>query len=272
MQRLSKRTQALRRSPWWTAVLLSAPLSTAWALGDPGEPRHFFEAGLGPGFYQISDDVVRGLRWQGPSLELDAGFRYASETDRHDAFLRFGAAYLQNRYDHAAVSAFHHLGYGFTRRVLRAGCWGTLFLGGQVREDVDLEYYIDWDEEHAYWLSSYALAAAARYEVSVASRHGFDVTLALPLLGWVGRPPEFHYYKADNLKDLGWIFEKPFEGLVFATLDKYQAAHLAAAYTFHPGRGWSLRLAYLVDYRRASFPRPAQVLVSNLTAGFVYAY
>ena len=265
-------TRALCRSPLLVALLLSAPCWADPTAADQEEPRHFVEAGLGPGVYQSSDDIVRGLRWRGPSVELDASFRYATPTDRHEAFLRIGAAYLEDRYGHAAVSASHHLGYGFSRRVLRAGRWGTLFLGGQVREDVDLQYYIDWDEEHAYWLSSYGLAAAARYEVQVAPGHGFEVSLAVPVLGWVGRPSEFHYYKADDLKSAGWIVEKPFEGLSFASLDKYQAAHLGVGYTLHPGRGWSLRLAYLLDYRRASFPRPAQILVNTLTAGVVYAY
>lgn len=118
------------------ALLLSAPCWADPAQADQPEPRHFIEAGLGPGVHQISDDIVRGLRWRGPSLELDASYRYATVTDRHEGFLRMGGAYLENRYGHAAASVSHHLGYGFTRRV-HTGRWGTLFLGGQVREDVD---------------------------------------------------------------------------------------------------------------------------------------
>jgi hypothetical protein len=255
-----------------SAGLANAGAAQADAGTEEGSPRHFVEGGLGAGFFQISDDLVRGLRWQGPSLELAAEYRYASEVDRHEGFFRLGMGYLHDRYDDAAVSLYHHMGYGFTHRAVRWGVGGTLFLGGQVREDVDLQYYIDWDEEHAYWLSSYGLAAAARYELQVAPRHGFEATLAVPVLGWVGRPPEARYYKADNLKDLGWLVEKPFAGLSFAGVDKYQAVHLGLAWVLHPGRGWSLRLAYLLDYRRASFPRPVQVLVSNLTAGFAYAY
>jgi hypothetical protein len=244
----------------------------AAASAEEERPRHFVDAGLGAGVYQISDDLVRGLRWEGPSLELDAAFRYAGEITRHQVFLRFGMGYVHSRYDDAAASLTHHLGYGLTGRVLRAGPWGTLFLGGQLREDVDLQYYIDWDEEHAYWISSYGLAAAARYEVAATPRHAFDVDLALPVIGWAGRPPEFRYYKADDLKGAGWFVEKPLEGLTFASLDKYQAVHLDIAYTYRPGRGWSLRVAYLLDYRRASFPRTVQILTNNITAGFTYAY
>lgn len=253
------------------ALLLGAPCWADQAPAEQQEPRHFVEAGLGPGLYQTSDSIVRGLRWQGPSLDLGVDYRYATPTDRHEVLLRMGGAYLENRYGHAAAAISHHLGYGFSRRVLQAGPWGTLFVGGQVREDVDLHYFIDWDEEHAYWLSSYGLATAARYE-RWGEKHGFEVTLAIPMVGWVGRPPEFRHYKADNLVSAGWIVEKPFQGLRFASLDQYQAVHMGAAYTLHPGRGWSLRLAYLLDYRRASFPRPVQVLVNTLTAGFVYAH
>jgi hypothetical protein len=272
MHTLHSFIQTLCLSPLLVALLLSTPCLADSVAADVEEPQRFIDVGLGPGVYQITDDVVRGLRWRGPSLEIDGAFRYANQTDHHDVFLRIGATYLENRYDHAAVSIFHHVGYGFSRRVLHAGRWGMLFLGGQIREDVDLQYYIDWDEEHAYWLSSYSLAAAARYGVQVGPRYRFEATFAIPVIGWVSRPAEFHYYKADDLKSSGWLVTKPFEDLSFASFSKYQAAHWSFACTIHPGRGWSLRLVYLLDYRRASFPRPVQILVNTLTAGFVYAY
>jgi hypothetical protein len=143
------RTRALRASPLLVTFLLSCPCLADPATADLQEPRHFIDTGLGPGLYQIADDIARGLRWRGPSVEIDGAFRFATPTDRQEAFLRIGAAYLEDRYDHAAVAVSHHMGYGFSRWVRGAGRWGTVFLGGQAREDVDLQYYMDWDEEHA---------------------------------------------------------------------------------------------------------------------------
>jgi hypothetical protein len=252
------------------AILLAAVIAhPASAAPDPVDrrlsilrPRPAHRTGLTlSGLHcQVRDDIVSPLRWDGIGGSLELFRDRLDESSRRQISLRLPLALLNNRYEHRAAAPGLKLGYGRLYRVSWFAGSGATFAGVLFQGNMDLQYYVDWDEEHLYWITAYDIAAAVQHEIRVRPRRRLTVRVAVPPVSFVSRPPRHRYNKVDDFKHLGFWFRRPNERLRVTSMPDLLALTAAAEYTFRLGKSWNLGTAYEFAFRRFARPEPIRIL------------
>jgi hypothetical protein len=228
--------------------------------------------GLGAWSPQVRDDVVAPLRYQGTGARLQLGYAHSGERARHEVEFGFSGTPLRDRYGNGALALGFGAGYEYLHLLSRSPGTGDWLLGGRLRWDMAIQWYAQWDEEHLYWLTTYDLGPAVVHDLRLAHGHRLTTQLTLPLVALLSRPPAHRFYKTDDLGDVGYWFTKSHEHAGFASLPAYAAVSLRVAHRFTVSRHWRFETAYEIEYRRASDPRPIQLLVQSLTDTVIYAW
>lgn len=264
-----------RRLSWRHSLLIAllfAPAASADsaagdALSPSPHPRASHRTGLAlAGLYaQVRDDLVCPLRWSGIGAALEFSRDRLDESSRRQVSLKLPLGLLNNRYGHRAGAPGLQLGYARLRRVSWFAGSGATFAGVALRGHMDLQYYVDWDEEHLYWFTAYDLAAAAQQEIQLRPRQRLELRIALPPIALVSRPPRRRYYKVDDFMHLGFWFREPNGGLHLATWPQYLAGAFSAQYLHSLGDSWRLGAGYEFSYRRYSRPEPVRLLTHYLS-------
>jgi CubicO group peptidase (beta-lactamase class C family) len=126
--------------------------------------------GLGAEQLQVRDDIVAPLRYQGTGACLDLAYtREAGRTSHRFDIVLSGAPAL-DRYGHRALGLRFGASYAGLFPVARSPRYGSWLVGGELDWNMALQYYAQWDEEHLYWLTAYALAPAVAHDVRLAPR------------------------------------------------------------------------------------------------------
>ncbi len=214
---------------------------------------------------EARDDLVCPLRWDGPGLGIELCYDHIAPRSRQQVRLASTLGLLTNRYGHRAAGIGLRLGYGYVHRAASFGPRGTTYLGALVRWDNRPHVYVDWDEEHLYWLTAYDLAPVARHELRMSARQQLSLQLALPLLSFVSRPPAQRHYKADDLLHPGFYIRKPSEHPRLASWNEHFAVTTGMTYELCLSRAWQLELGYEFDYRRFTEPRAVRILSNALS-------
>jgi hypothetical protein len=277
-----------RRLRFPTARLLSTCLALLIASGfasptsagpNPGDrhspparsrPIHRIGLGLSGLHCQVRDDIVSPLRWAGIGGSLEFFRDRLDESSRRQMTLKLPLALLTNRYEHRAGAPSLKLGYGRLHRVSWFAKSGAAFAGVLLLGNMDLQYYLDWDEEHLYWFTTYDLAAAAQHEIRIRPREYLVVRIAVPPVALVSRPPRHRYNKVDDFKHLDFWFRQPNEGLHLASVPRYLCVDSSAQFLFTLNDSWRLGAIYEFGYRRFSRPEPIRLLTHSLSVRILH--
>jgi hypothetical protein len=217
------------------------------------------------------EELIRPLRWVGPGGQLRGSYGWARDRLRSDTQLNAGAAYLQNRYGHGAIGLDLDLRSTLGWRVLARGRHG-LHAGAAFTLQYDPTYYFSWDEEHLYWLLSYDLGPALRWQLALDEKNVLVGELSFPLGGFVARPPARRLNKIDDLIHVRFWIGEPHEHLRFTSLHEYVAVRARALF-MHALRNWlALRAGYDFGYRRVAFPEPLQRLEQSVWLEAVFSW
>lgn len=230
------------------------------AGADRPAPAWAFRLRTDVALYRMRDDLLAPLRYAGPAL----GFRLAVErrtaNAEQEAHLRFGIAAGLNRYRHGAFAVPISGSYTYLRPLdLARGRAFSALLGIAGSARMDDMYFIQWDDAHLYWLTTYAIGPAARVRVPLSGDRALSFDAGAPVLGVVSRPPKERFNKVDRLVYPGTWFTKPHQDLSFATWPDLFGADLRVAYTRSAGRR-PARLVYDASFRTTPNPRRAVVL------------
>jgi hypothetical protein len=210
--------------------------------------------------YQMRDDLLAPLRYAGPALGLGVEVERRTASAEHAAHLRFGFAAGLNRYRHGAFAVPISGSYTYLRPLGPAhsrAFSALLGIAGSARMD-DM-YFIQWDDAHLYWLTTYAIGPAARVRVPLSGNRELSFDGEVPLVGVVSRPPEERRNKVDPLVFPGTWFTQPHRDLSFATWPELIGADLRVAYTRSAGSR-PTRVVYHAVFRTTPNPRRAVVL------------
>jgi hypothetical protein len=219
--------------------------------------------GLGILHMQLRDRIVAPIVWRGIGPLIAIGHEHAHADSRRTIDLRLPIGLLTNRYEHRCAAIGHGLAFGWVRRVGGDRARG-IFAGALIRENAEMQVYADWDDEHLYWVTSHDLAAAMRYERLFGDGRRITSKLTIPILSLVSRPPRRHYYKIDDLENIGFYLRKSIDGMRLTSPPAYFFPTFACQYSAH-GPGWRIGLEYELRYLRYTHPEAIQILTSSLT-------
>lgn len=212
------------------------------------------------GLYQMRDDLLAPLRYAGPALGIQVAVERRTASAEHEAHLRFGIAGGLNRYRHGAFAVPISGSYTYLRPLdLARGRAFSALLGIAGSARMDDMYFIQWDDAHLYWLTTYAIGPAARVRLPLSGDRALSFDAGVPVLGVVSRPPEERFNKVDRLVSPGTWFTQPHQDLSFATWPDLIGADLRIAYARSAG-GRPARLVYDASFRTTPNPRRAVVL------------
>jgi len=214
--------------------------------------------------HQMRDDLLAPLRYAGPALGIRGAVERRSPGTEQEAQLRIGVAAGLNRYRHGAFALSVGGSYTYLRRLDLSHTGATSVLAGIAGSArMDDMYFIQWDDAHLYWLTSYAIGPAARVRVPLSGGRALTFDGGAPLLGFVSRPPEERFYKVDPLVSPSTWFTRPHRDLSFAAFPDLAGVDFRIAYTRSAGRS-PARLVYDAVFRTTPNPRRAVVLEQAL--------
>jgi len=241
------------------AVLL---LKTA-AAQNVSKPIYQIGIYLGGAHYQVRDDIVAPLRWDGFGPVATLSYAYVNDKVRHDIELRTTFAFPSNRYDHSAMAMELNLGLRYLRRITGSESQGQLHLGGLLDWSFNFQFYDSWDDSHGYWLNAYELGPAVRWSQALGSKHRLAVSFNFPLLALVARPPEHRYYDQERLPKE--ILSKPHENMELTSVHEYISFGLRGCYTCKVSRKVTLGVSYLLNYKTFSQPKRISILCNTMS-------
>lgn len=257
------------------ALILGAWVCPARADAAPGEPEPrrevAFDYGLRPELIQIRDDTLRPLRWTGGTLGLVLGLDVYRASGRHraDVDLAFGPVF--NRYGHVGVVFEQGLHYAYVHRVAQGRPFDVL-VGGAYRYHSLDAVYADWDDSFMYWFTMHTLAPAVAFEARPSPLSDVLVSIELPLVGIVSRPPEERIYKVDPMNQPWRWFELTHQDSELAGPTDLFAPTLSAAYVKRWGPHFGLRLAAEAYYRHYLDPKPFHALAERVSVELRHAF
>jgi hypothetical protein len=207
----------------------------------------------------LRDDLVIPLRTGGPQLSFQVAYARRDAASRLELDARFALAVLADRYWFLGGMVSPGIGCRYLRRI---GSGGGFSLGGQLRWSLDEELPEYWDSEHFYWLTAIDIAPAASYARPLGAGQQLEATLAVPLAGFISRPP-LHRYVKNEPNTLAFSLGRPHQDLEFATLNRYQAGQLQVALRKTMPK-YDLVFAYRAGLARAARPLPMTELLHAL--------
>jgi hypothetical protein len=220
---------------WWrlppvcaSVVLLAGQLlvcgpASAEAEQEPAKRTHHLGVLLGSGIASYREDLIVPLSFDGPAFFL--GAHYTSQTEQRclQIRLRFSAAVLENRYSHKAYAAGIELRPTWTKRLTGQGGGGQLWGGFGLPLQMTNLFIDSWDDSHLYWLTVHSLAAVLEYRSVIGPLGESSLSIELPVVGFVSRPPAYRHEKQEALNHWTYHFSGPNKSLRFEGLWEFQS-------------------------------------------------
>jgi len=217
--------------------------------------------GIGPriSYVQVRDDILVPLRFSGPGLSLLLLYERRGLVHQHKVDVSVGLALLRDRYGFSGALLSSSVGYRYLRSLWDNTLGGNICLGSKLNWSLNNEFFYDWDDEHLYWLTTIELGPALHYSRSMKKERQIHLTLSLPVIALMSRPPLYRYYKTDDLTKVGFLLTKPHEDLHVVSFDKYQAAEISFGYEMR-----RITLTYRGSFKHATDPEPITLFVNSL--------
>lgn len=233
------------------------------------ERKNVFSIGPSISYMQVRDDLIVPLRFSGPHLSLLLSYAWQGFDNQQAVEAKIGTAPLFDRYGFLSIALSFKANYCYQQRIMHDTLGNDIFLGGLFNWSLNDEFSPDWDEEHLYWFTAIDLGPAGTYIHRFQNNQRLDVSIVLPLIAMVSRPPLYHYNKIDELTHIGYLFSRPHEKLHFAFIDTYQAVQISVAW-HKTLRKNDFVLGYQANLARTTEPKPVTIFTNsiNLTWGF----
>ena len=211
--------------------------------------NHQFGISLGGIHYQVRDDIIAPLRWDGFGIIGSFSYTIISDKGRHNIDLRVPYASVSNRYEHKGKALEGNLGYCYMRLIARNRSYGQIHLGGLIDWNYNLQFYDIWDDSHAYWLNVYELGPSIRWSKDIDDKHLLAVNFNFSLLALASRPPKYRYYDQERTNEL---LSKPHEQMDLTSLHEYKSFGLSCEYLYQISDKTAIGLSYLFYYKSFS--------------------
>lgn len=224
------------------------------------KPIHQLGIALGGINYQVKDDIVAPLRWDG--FGFIGGFSYTITGDEglHNVEFQVPYAPLTNRYEYTGFAIGINLFYRYLQKISKTNSDSRLYIGGMVDWNNNLLLPETWDDSHLYWLNVYEIGPSVKWNKRIQNKHQFSINFDFPLLAFVSRPPKHRYYDQEKASEL---LTKTHESMVFASLNKYKAIKFATHYSRKVNNKIELNFSYVLNYK--TYSKPEQIIVISNT-------
>jgi hypothetical protein len=173
----------------------------------------------------------------------------------HRFEVSFAFAPLTDRYSPDRASLLFHpaVEFRYARKAVRVTEDLALFLGGTAGWNTRFSFYENWDQGHAYWLTSSHVGLAANLVRRLDNGNSLHLEVDAPLLAAVSRPPERFEYKEVN-PDFGWIFGHIHEDMRITSLHEHTALTATLAYHRAGGGFFGRRFFWQTAYTSTRLP------------------
>jgi hypothetical protein len=232
------------------------------------KPIHQIGIVLGGLNYQVRDDIIAPLRWDGFGFVGGLSYSLISDKGRHNIDLRVLYSSPSNRYDHKSKIGEINLGYGYMHRVGVNESHRQLQIGGQIDWNYNAQYYENWDDSHIYWLNVYELGPAARWSNTIKDNHQLALTFNFSLIALVSRPPKYRYYDQERLPKE--ILSKPHEKMELTSLHEYISIGLRGQYKYQVSRKITMGVTYYLNYKTFSKPERISLFSNTLQLNLLF--
>ncbi|MGW8266084.1 MAG: hypothetical protein ACWGSQ_06930 [Longimicrobiales bacterium] len=253
------------------ACLVSPSFAAGQEMADPSFARYGFT--LGVSVYQARDEVLNNLRHRGPSIMAGVFWEGMSNAAMHRMEVSFAFAPLTDRYspDRSSLLFQPAIELRYARKAVRISEDYSLFLGGTVGWNSRFSFYENWDQAHAYWLTSSHLGLAASLVRPLDNGNAFQLDLDAPLLAVVSRPPSRFEYK-EVRPDLGWVFREIHSDPRVTSIHEHTAVTATLSY-LRPGGGFfGQRLFWQTAFTSSRLPSSRPFTSLSHTLGISHSF
>lgn len=243
----------------------------AQGTAENAAPR--FGVTLGIALYQSRDQVLSSIRHSGPSISAGVFLQGGSSSSMYNLGLAFGFAPLKDRYSPDRSSILFHptIEFRYARKAVQVAERSALFLGGTVGWNTRFSFYENWDQGHAYWLTSSHVGLGATLVHSLDNGKALQLDLDAPVLALVSRPPERFEYKEVN-PSLAWMLGEIHRDTRLTSMHEH--TELKATVGFGGTRGGLLhrRVFWQSTFVSTRLPQSRPFTALSHKLGFVYSF
>lgn len=232
-------------------------------------PPSLLRIGIAGLHYQVKDQLVAPLRWDGLGCGLRISYVDMSPAVEHEIDLLIPVSFLSNRYGHAGYAFEVCLRYSRLYSIDPSLLGGNLSLGGQVRWNAHCQFYADWDDSHLYWLNIYDIGAAIGWSKVYDEEHHLSIKMQIPLLGFISRPPDYQYIDQAPLQRPAYYFEALNRNLRMTSVGEFLSLSLNVDYSRQVSSGTILGATWSFHYTTCNFPRTISILSNTLTLNYL---
>lgn len=172
---------------------------------------------------------------------------------------------------HVGVVFEQGLHYAYVHRVAKGRPFDVLVGGAYRYQSIDA-VYADWDDSFMYWFTMHTLAPVVAFEARPSTRSDVLLSIELPLVGIVSRPPEERIYKVDPMTKPWRWFRLTHQDSQVAGPTDLSAPTLSLAYVHRWGAHFGLRLAGEAFYRHYLDPKPFYALGERVSVELRHAF
>jgi hypothetical protein len=219
--------------------------------------------------YQVKEQLIAPIRWDGAGFGLRLSYVACSSAIDHEIELLLPAAFLSDRYEHKGYAFGVTLGYSGLLLIRPFVLGGRLSLGAQIRWNANCQIYADWDDSHLYWLNAYDIGAAIKWSKQFERQQHVSITLQVPLLAFVSRPPEYQYVDQPPLQRPSYYFETLNQNLKMTSVNEYVSFGLQADYARQVGESTILGAAWSIQYQTCKFPQATTIISNSVTFSYI---
>lgn len=253
-----------------TGLLLLLQLAASGQTTDSDSPRpSLLCIGIAGLHYQVKDQLIAPLRWDGMGCGLRLSYLASSPTLEHEFDLLLPLSFLSDRYDHKGYAFEASVGYSGLCLVHPSVLGGNLYLGGQVRWNANCQFYADWDDSHLYWLNVYDVGGALKWSRDYDSDQHVSIAMQIPLLALVSRPPDHQYIDQAPLQRPAYYFEALHQDLKMTSVNEYVSFGLKADYARQVSSGTILGATWSFHYKSCKFPQRISIISNTLTFNYI---
>ena len=234
------------------------------------KPIHQFGIDLGGVHYQVRDNIIAPVRWQGFGFNLDFSYSIITKKGLHNIELGIPVAFPNNRYDHSSIVTEINLGYSYLGKIASSERLGQVYIGGMIDWSFNFQYYLNWDDSHMYWLNTYALHPAARWDKTYRDNHKLSMNISFPILALVSRPPEYRYIDQDRLPKA--VLSIAHKKMKLKTIPKYLSFVLDCEYMYQLSKKFSIGASYFLNYKTFPEPQTITILSNSLQLKLLFSH